>query len=244
MLFGKNPLVSVIVPVFNGERYLADALRSVFAQSYKKYEVIVVDDGSTDQSVAVAKTFRKARFFRQEHQGAAKARNLAIAKSKGQILAFLDQDDLWLPEKLKIQVNYLMDHPEIGYVFARQKIFFEKNAKLPQKVKKLVALEKMYQSAHAAYLPGTLVLWRAVMDKVGYFDETLTNTSDTDWLFRAKDMGIKSGVVPRVLLRKRFHSDNSCYNVHITRNEILRVIRQSIHRQKLHDPGESESRNT
>src|ERR1044072_1619841 len=118
-------LVSVIIPVYNGGRYLRAALESVFAQTYRPIEVIVVDDGSADDSGLIAQSFPEVRHMRQQNQGVAAARNNAIAASRGEFLAFLDQDDLWTPEKLRLQIGYLLTHPELGYTLTQQKFFLD-----------------------------------------------------------------------------------------------------------------------
>lgn len=228
----QGPLVSVIVPVYNGEQYLSEALQSIVAQSYTKIEIIIVDDGSTDNSAKIAQSFSDARYYYQENQGPGKARNFGIVQSRGELIAFLDQDDLWTPNKLAVQVAFMLENPQIDYVFALQKIFFDNHNKLPPAVLKLWEKEKIYQHAHAAYLPSSLMTRAAVFKKAGLFDELLINTSDFDWFFRAKDLGIKSCVIPEVLLHKRFHGHNSCYQVQLSRSELLKVIRRSVHRRK------------
>ena len=113
----KNPLVSVIVPVFNGGNYLVEALESVFAQSYSNIEVIVVDDGSTDNSVDIISRYKSSlRFIRQGNGGSAKARNTGILSSSGDYISFLDQDDLLFPKKIEIQLEIAARHPESGMV--------------------------------------------------------------------------------------------------------------------------------
>src|SRR4029079_2498347 len=107
----ENPLVSVIVPVYNGERYLREALESVFAQTYRAIEVIVVDDGSPDDSGTIGQSFPEVRYIHQTNQGVAAARNNGIEAARGEFFAFLDQDDLWVPEKLNVQVEYFLGHP-------------------------------------------------------------------------------------------------------------------------------------
>src|SRR5436309_14667644 len=116
----SKPLVSVVIPVYNGERYLADAIQSVLDQTYRNFEVIVVDDGSTDRSAEIAKRFGEAvRYVYRTNGGVCKARNAGIAAARGAYIAFLDQDDLWLHDKLAAQVAYLDSHPEAGAVYCQ-----------------------------------------------------------------------------------------------------------------------------
>src|ERR1043165_3045241 len=125
-----NPLVSVIIPVYNGARHLRAALESVFAQTYRSFEVIVVDDGSVDESAIIAQSFPEVRYIHQTNCGVAAARNHGIEAARGEFLAFLDQDDLWTPDKLRLQIEYLLSHPEIGYTLTRQKFFLDPGATL------------------------------------------------------------------------------------------------------------------
>src|ERR1700694_2891614 len=114
----SNPLVSCIVPVYNGERYLRSALESIFAQDYRPLEVIVVDDGSSDKSAVIAQDFKQVRYMHQTNQGVATARNAGLAAARGEFIAFLDQDDLWMSDKLSIQIEHLLKNPEIQYTLA------------------------------------------------------------------------------------------------------------------------------
>ena len=103
----NSPLVSTIIPVFNGERLLPEALDSVFRQDYRPIEVIVVDDGSTDGTSLVARSCPEVRYLYQSNQGLGAARNAGIAAACGEFIAFLDADDIWLPRKLSSQMNFL-----------------------------------------------------------------------------------------------------------------------------------------
>src|SRR6185503_10895386 len=127
----QQPLVSVIIPVYNGARYLRAALESVFAQTYRPFEVIVVDDGSIDDSGVIAQSFPDVSYMRQENQGVAAARNHGIEAARGDFFAFLDQDDLWTPEKLKLQIEYLLNHQDLGYTLTQQQYFLEPGTTLP-----------------------------------------------------------------------------------------------------------------
>jgi len=114
------PLISVIMPVYNGERFLAGALHNVFAQNYHPLEVIVVDDGSTDGSAGIIAAFgEQIRYFHQPNAGPAVARNTGLALARGEVIAFLDVDDLWPPGKLHFQMQYLQQNP----AFCRKAVF-------------------------------------------------------------------------------------------------------------------------
>lgn len=114
-----SPLVSVIIPVFNAEAYIASAVESVFTQTFENWEIIVVNDGSTDQTVEILKQYgSRITLLQSPHAGPSMARNIGIQASRGEYLVFLDADDWILPEKLARQANFLLTHPDIGVVYS------------------------------------------------------------------------------------------------------------------------------
>jgi glycosyltransferase involved in cell wall biosynthesis len=113
----QSPFVSVVVTTYNQEKYICETLESVFAQTYPHYEVIVVDDGSTDGTAAAVRSFgTRLRYVYQDNQGVAGARNTGVAQARGELIALLDGDDLWHPEKLRVQVEAFLKHPDAGLV--------------------------------------------------------------------------------------------------------------------------------
>src|SRR5690606_19821926 len=121
----NNPLVSAVVPVYNGERYIAEALRSILAQQYRPLEIIAVDDGSTDGSTAIIQSFPEVRYIGGPNRGVAQPRNTGIAEAQGEFIAFLDQDDQWTPDKLMCQIGYMLEHEELGYTVGMQGLYLE-----------------------------------------------------------------------------------------------------------------------
>jgi|SRR5215204_1681028 len=226
-----HPVVSVIIPVHNGAQYLRAALDSVFAQTYSPFEVIVVDDGSVDESSVIAQSFHDARFIHQANQGVAAARNHGIDAARGEFLAFLDQDDLWTPDKLKLQMAHLQDHPEIGYTLTHQQYFVDPGATLPAWFRK-----ELFSSVHTGWVLGTLVVRRMVFEKIGNFATGYAAASDSDWFFRAKAMGISMAVFPELLLLKRIHGNNESGNAKDVLSELRKVVKSSIDRQRSSRP--------
>jgi glycosyltransferase involved in cell wall biosynthesis len=223
----QGPCVSVIVPVHNGERHLAEALTSIVQQDYSSVEIIVVDDGSRDASPRIAQSFPKVRFLGQLNAGVAAARNAGVAAARSDYLAFLDQDDCWTRDKLAVQMRFLLDHPETPLVLARMRFWLDAQAAgLPTWVR-----PEWLVGDHPAYLPGTLLVRRPAFESVGPFEPALVTASDTDWLFRAKDAGLPLTVLPHVLLEKRIHEQNESRRP-LGRQELLRIARLSIERQK------------
>ena len=223
----EQPLVSAIIPVYNGARYLRAALESVFAQTYRPFEVIVVDDGSTDDSGVIAQSFKEVRYIHQENRGVAVARNNGIEAARGEFFAFLDQDDLWTPQKLQLQVSHLLSHSDLGYTLTEQKFFLDPGASLPVWFRK-----ELLTSAHPGWVPGTLVVRRTAFEKVGNFATGYTAASDSDWFFRAKAAGISMAVLPEMLLLKRIHGTNESGNAKEALAEMRRVIKSSLDRQR------------
>jgi glycosyltransferase involved in cell wall biosynthesis len=219
----RDGLVSAIIPVYNGARYLADAIESVLAQSYRPVELIVVDDGSTDDSATVARRFSDARLILQENRGVAAARNRGVAESRGEFIAFLDQDDRWTPDKLSLQVARLRANPALGYILAHQRVFLEPGLAPPPWLREI-----HLEGDPVGFLPGTLVIRREVFDKVGEFNEAIRSASDTDWFFRAKTLGVAMEILPETLLIRRIHGANQSREVAHGQAELLKLVRASL----------------
>lgn len=220
-------LVSVIVPVYNGDRYLAEALESIFAQDYHPFEVIVVDDGSVDSSAALAKSFKSVRYIYQTNQGIANAMNRGIDAAGGELIAFLDQDDLWAPNKLRLQVDCLVNRPEIQYAIALVKFFLEPGCSVPPGFK-----TELLEKEQVGRLTGALMARKSLLALIGQFNAEFTIASDVDWFARAKDSNIPGAVIPEVLLHKRVHNTNVSSNARLNNKELLGLLRKSIARQQ------------
>lgn len=224
-------MVSVIMPLFNGERYLGEAIDSVLGQSFRGFELIVVDDGSTDNSRAVAEAAAggdtRVRYLHQANQGVTIARNNGIAHSVGELIAFLDQDDRWAVHALERQVRAHAEYPGIGYSVAQQVCFLQPGAGVPDWFR----LQRLGEPA-VAYLPGTLVIKRSALDRVGLFDPRYPISSDADWFARARDMGIEEHVVPEVILERRIHGENQSRLAPQIHGELFDVLRESLRRKR------------
>lgn len=199
------PLVSCVIPVFNGERFLRDAIGSVLAQTYPAVELLVVDDGSTDGTrTAVASFGARVRYLWQLNAGPAPARNAGIAAATGAFVSFIDSDDCWEPEKLARQIARFQARPELDLCVTHIQNFW-----MPE-----VADEerRLAGSRQAGPLPGyssvTLVARRALFEAIGAFDVTLKHGDDTDWFARAERHGAVSELLPDVLVRRRLHANN------------------------------------
>ena len=195
--------VTVIVPVYNGERYLAEALESVRAQDHRPIDLVVVDDGSDDGTGDVARGFPEARYLRRDHAGLAATRNAGVAAARGAFIAFLDADDLWPPHKLRVQVDHLVRHPEVDYVVAYLRNFLEPGHVAPGWLK-----PEQLEEDQVAFSTGTLLARREAFERIGDFNPVFAVGDDTDWFSRARQAGLVSGVLPEALLRRRIHDRN------------------------------------
>jgi len=228
------PLVSVIMAVRNGERFLRQAIESVLAQDYRPIEVILVDGQSTDRTAEIARSYPDVRYIYQENLGIANAYNIGVRAAEGEFVAFLSHDDLWLPNKLSMQVNYLITHPEIGYTVAATRFLLEPGFSFPCQVLRREILE----GDRVIRMMEILLTRRCVFERVGLFDPTLTTAEDIDWFARADDAGVRMGVINQTLLLKRIHDSNTSLFTPEHRQNIMLALRRSARRKRLRAQGE------
>jgi glycosyltransferase involved in cell wall biosynthesis len=202
------PLISCIVPVYNGERYLAETLDSILAQTHQPLEVLVINDGSTDRTATVAASFGpRVQYCWQENVGEAAARNRGLSMAHAEFLAFLDADDLWHPEKLARQIAQFQEKPEIDLCFTSFQNFW---------IPELAAEAQRYQGSplsqpQSAWSTSTVLARRSAFARFGKFvdDGSLTAGSESMiWFLRAHEEGAVSVVLPEVLMYRRMHTAN------------------------------------
>lgn len=197
-----STLISCIVPAYNGARHLRETLDSVLSQSYSPLELIVVDDGSTDDTAAVAASYGTAlRYLYQDNQGPAAARNLGVKAAAGTMVAFLDADDLWHREKLALQHQRLVAAPDLDLCFTRFRNFWTEDLEAERRA---FASHPLAQPI-SGWCIGTLVARRDVFDRFGYFDEALRQGENISWFLDAERAGARTEVLPDVLMSRRFH---------------------------------------
>lgn len=220
--------VSIIIPAYNAELFIRETLRSVLLQSYKNFEVIVVNDGSTDKTKDIINEFVSAdkRFYliEKENGGAASARNLGVEKAKGDLIAFLDSDDLWHPDKLLKQVQYLEKYPQAGFVSCLAVIINENSRSRGLLAGRVLNGNCYKQMLEAGGISGgSIVLVRKeCLDKVDKFQTELEHYEDWGvWLSLAKKFHMVT--VPKMLVgyRRSFSSKSRNYNNLILSGELL-----------------------
>lgn len=199
--------ISVIIPAYNREAYLAEAIESVLAQTLPPDEVIVVDDGSTDSTAEIARSYgRQVRCISQENQGCGAARSAGLKEAHGTLIAFLDSDDVWLERKLEIQLAYLQAHPEIDMVYCHMKLFLSPEID-PASVPKFDAREI------AACNAQSLLTRRETFTAAGAFSTERDIHEFFSWFTRASDAGLTHHILPELLLLRRVHLTNTVHEL-------------------------------
>jgi glycosyltransferase involved in cell wall biosynthesis len=220
-------LISVVIPVFNGETHLRETLESALQQDYPTYELIVVDDGSTDGSKGIAESFGPLlRCIHQSNAGTAGARNRGIQAARGDFLAFLDQDDLWLPKKLSLQMEAIRKSETIGVVFTLVKEFIDPSLKEDQR-----SQIKLNRQPKPGIIPSAALMRRRVLDEVGLFREG-EYLEWAEWYTRFAEAGIQSCVVPEVLVKRRIHLLNKGRSCFVERKEYARIMKAALDRRR------------
>jgi glycosyltransferase involved in cell wall biosynthesis len=226
-MISSKPLVSAILPVFNGGSFLVEALESIRKQNYDPLEIIVVDDGSTDNSAQVAAASGlDIHYIYQNNQGPAAARNTGLRISQGKLAAFLDADDLWPPGKLFNQVEVLLDHPEIHVVLGRTHLFGD--------LERLKNIDVFSEKNYTVIQPtlGSCVFRTTVFEKVGFYDETLRYGEDQDWFLRARAFDIRIALLDQDALKYRVHGGNMTRVSNVNDLTLARFLKKSLDRRR------------
>lgn len=223
-----NPTISVVIPVFNGENYIRESLESVLTQTLKPAQIIVVDDGSTDRTPdIVAAIDRSIVCLRQSKAGPAAARNLGVEAASGEYLAFIDADDLWLPDKLEKQVDYLSSHPEVDMVFGMTRHFYSPETDDDFR-KQYACPEEILPGRH----PGAMLLKKETFLHVGPFDGTLKMGEFIEWQARATALKCAAHVLSQVVMLRRIHPSNYGITNKEHRKDYLSIVRGLLEKQR------------
>lgn len=208
----KVQKVSVILPCYNGARWIGKAIQSVLAQTFEDLELVIVDDGSTDNSrdtIASYLSDGRVRYIFQENRGFSGANNTGIKESKGELIGFIGQDDLWTPNKLKVQVEYMdkyknidLVHSDLYHIDSNGRIIKRRNPKVPKTVSHKENVKELFLGNFICIQ--TAIVRRICFEDVGLFDEKMVAFSDHDlWLRMAGNLNI--GYIKKPLVKKRYH---------------------------------------
>ncbi len=215
-------LVSVIVPAYNAEAFIAEALDSAFAQDYSPLEVIVVDDGSSDRTSEVASRY-EVQLVRQPNRGPAAARNAGLALARGEYIAILDADDIWPADRLSVLVGALSTGA--GIAMGLTEFFVTPGEPTPPH----------YPFGLPNPLSGHMVALlarRRVFESIGAYNQELRLSEDIDWFMRAREAGVVIEPVDRVVSLYRIHARNTSRNKEAVRAMWLRTLRLSLARRR------------
>lgn len=235
--------VSVIVPAYNASRFLAETLHSVLAQTYGDWEVVVVDDGSTDDTAAIAQSFTsdaRVRYFRQANAGVSAARNAGLAATTGAYVAFLDADDVWLPDNLAHKVAALearenasavLVHSAVEHIDGRSTLLGVVNAGKAGHVLR----DLLLWNGTVVPGPSSILVRRAAAEAIGGFDTALSTAADQDFFFRLAATGTFAQV-PEVLCRYRLHDNNMHQNIALMERDHRLVYEKARQRNAFETP--------
>lgn len=224
----KVPLVSTVIAVYNSEAYLADAITSVINQTYRNIEIIIVDDGSTDNSKDVALRFAPpVRYHYQANSGIAAAWNQGIEMATGDFFAFLDADDLWTNDKIEQQMEVISETDNVDIIFGHVKQFYSPELTAEQR-RKIWCPDNMMPGVSAI----TTLVRRQSFFRVGWFNTQWRKGIFNDWYLRAGECGLVSHMLPQMVAQRRLHETN-----HGTVNrdksiDYVRMFRASLSRRR------------
>jgi glycosyltransferase involved in cell wall biosynthesis len=217
--------VSVIIPVYNGSKYLATTLETVLGQSYPLHEIIVIDDGSTDSSPAILRGYgERLRVTRQSNQGVAAARNVGLQQVSGDLVAFIDQDDLWPIDRTRILVEALQADPTAQVAAGLVEILYERT-------RPVTPLDNFGTAIREFYL-GSLLIKKEVFDILGSFHTGVGYADDVDFMMRRREAKIPTVYVDQITLQYRLHEENTSGDRNMTNRHLMAALRESLQRRR------------
>ena len=214
--------VSVVIPV-DDQRYLKEALDSILAQVEACTEIIVIGKRSIEREAELAEFYPHIRYQKQSGDGIGDARNAGIKMARGAYLAFLDADDRWVPNKLKIQLAALEKHPDLDMVFGLVQDFISPDMGI---------VCPKQQPCLPGIMPGTMMVRKASFERVGFFEVKWVFGEFIHWYAKAHDMGLKSQLIPEVFLRRRIHRHNAGIVKRQYRTDYARAVRAILDRRR------------
>jgi glycosyltransferase involved in cell wall biosynthesis len=226
-----GPSVSVIIPTYNYARFLTEAAESVLGQTFSDLELIIVDDGSTDNTVDVVRPYLsddRVHYIHQENRGLSAARNRGIRESRGEFIALLDADDVWFPSKIEKQVRLMGESPDVGLVYCKAENVSEKGDALPgvpvPHKENITYKDLMY---FPLTNPSCVFIRKRIFDEVGLFDESFTHLEDSNMWIRILRY-YRSAYVDEVLVKIRKHPKSISTDLAKMEEHLLRHVKKCI----------------
>lgn len=228
----SEPVVGVVIPTLDGERYLGEAIESVLRQTHQAIEIVVVDDGSTDATRDVARRYAPdVRCLALPRRGLGAARNSGVGAVGGDYIAFLDQDDIWPEEKLEVQLVPFRERTPPDLVFGNVREFIT-----PELALHLASQLQCVEEPRPAALPGTMVATRRSIAQVGPFSTRWTSNDFMAWLLAARRLGLREVMLGDHVLSRRLHLSNFSHRTDISRTEYLYILKESLDRRRTGTP--------
>ncbi len=227
------PLISVIIPVYNYGRYLREAVDSALRQTYPTYEVILINDGSTDETEKIAFSYgSRIRYHLQKHQGLGASKNQGVRLANGEYITFLDADDIWPEKRLEALMVPFLDNAAVEMTFGRLRSFFS-----PEFAAKKENHPPSPNEPIGGICPGAMLIKKASFLKVGYFKSEWKVTEFLDWYLKAKELNLKTIWIEDLVLHRRLHENNNTF-VHRGQlsSEFARALKTSLQRRAIKDP--------
>lgn len=218
--------ISVIIPLYNSERYLGETLESLLAQTRLPDEILVIDDGSVDGSAAIVQAFLprfegRMQYHPQPHRGAAATCNVGFQLATGELIAFLDSDDLWVPTKLADQLAAFAMDPELALLFGQVEQF--RSPDLYADPALIPPVEMM-----VGHIPSALMMRRSALHQIGLYDPAWQVGYFPDWFLRARKIGVKMQTLPQVVAKRRLHADNLGRHKRAYQVELARILQRDL----------------
>ncbi len=224
----SNTQLSVIIPVYNGERHLAEAIDSVLAQNHRSIEVIIVDDGSTDGSANIANSYGSSiRYYKQPNLGTAAAKNRGTDLACGEYLAFLDADDIWPEDRIRVQLKAFDAHPDVDIVSGYVKQFFSPD--MTESVKKRIHNSTDLIPGHVI---SAMLIKHQAFFRVGLFETQWKVGADMSWYLRSQEMGLKIMILPDLVLLRRIHESNKGITKRSFINQRAQILKAALDRRR------------
>lgn len=221
-----EPLITAAIPVHDGEAYLAEAIESVLAQTVPCGQLVVVDNASSDRSAEIARGYERVELVSEPQLGIGPARNAALAAARGDYLAFLDADDLWVPDKTARQLAAFEADPELGLVFGHVQQFAS-----PDLEAGAVGLNLPSEPQPGLHI-GAMLAARAAIEAIGPWPERVEVSDGLAFLLRAKELGLRHAMLAETVAMRRVHGANHSLRNQDRRKEFARVLKQSLDRRR------------
>ncbi|MEE9190605.1 MAG: glycosyltransferase family A protein [Candidatus Neomarinimicrobiota bacterium] len=219
--------ISVIIPVYNSARFIHDTINNILKQSMTPFEIIVIDDGSTDGSGELVKTtYPDIQYRYQNNQGPAAARNAGLKIARGNAIAFQDSDDLWPKNKLELQAAYLNQNPAVDIILGQTQVYVQRSNSSGEKI------YVKFKDPWPALMFHSALIRKGVFETAGFIDETFQYAEEVDWFLRAKEIGVDIRFIKETVLFYHRHQDNMSKLIRSDKKYFITALKKSLSRRR------------